>query len=168
MSSCVTTLTADGAFTLPGALAGGAAYAVTIASQPANQQCTLANGSGTIAAANVSSVTVTCTTFRVTATIGTSGGTLTHPSGAAIIIPAGALPQASVISAPLLVYRLAMLLWALWLAAALVRWMRWAWDCFMDGGAWKRPWPKHVPAPRVAPRTSVPPAESTPAPEGTS
>ena len=42
----------------------------------------------------------------------------------------GSLPAASVISVPLGVYRLAMLAWALWLALALLRWLRWGWDCF--------------------------------------
>lgn len=49
----------------------------------------------------------------------------------------GMLPRGFVLSAPLLVYRIAMLLWALWLAAALVRWMRWAWEAFTEGGAWR-------------------------------
>ena len=34
-------------------------------------------------------------------------------------------------SVPLLVYRLAMLAWALWLALSL---LRWAWDSFTTGG----------------------------------
>ena len=40
---------------------------------------------------------------------------------------------------PLLVYRAAMLAWALWLALALLRWLRWGWGCFTAGGGW-RPW----------------------------
>jgi hypothetical protein len=53
---------ANGAFTFPDALADGAAYAVTVGTQPSNpaQTCTVANGSGTIAAANVTDVAVTC------------------------------------------------------------------------------------------------------------
>ncbi len=47
------------------------------------------------------------------------------------------LPTAWVITVPLLVYRIAMLLWALWLAMALLRWLRWGWDCFSDGNIWK-------------------------------
>jgi hypothetical protein len=49
----------------------------------------------------------------------------------------GALPRPWVLSVPLLVYRLAMLAWALWLAQALVGWLRWAWDCFGTGGLWR-------------------------------
>jgi hypothetical protein len=48
------------------------------------------------------------------------------------------LPHASVLSVPLGIYRLAMLAWALWLARALVGWLRWAWDCMASGGLWKR------------------------------
>jgi len=40
--------------------------------------------------------------------------------------------SAWVISVPLLVYRLAMLAWALWLALALLRWLRWG--CAPQGG----------------------------------
>jgi hypothetical protein len=47
------------------------------------------------------------------------------------------LPSAWVFSVPLLVYRLAMLTWALWLAQALVRWLRWGWECFSAGELWR-------------------------------
>jgi hypothetical protein len=49
------------AFTFPTSLAGGTSYAVTIAAQPAGQTCVVSNGSGNIAAANVTNVQVTCT-----------------------------------------------------------------------------------------------------------
>ncbi len=48
------------------------------------------------------------------------------------------LPQALVVSLPLLWYRVAMLLWSLWLAFALLRWLRWGWECFAAGGAWPK------------------------------
>jgi hypothetical protein len=47
------------------------------------------------------------------------------------------LPQPWVASVPLLVYRLAMLAWALWLALALVRWLRWGWGCFSTVELWR-------------------------------
>jgi hypothetical protein len=47
------------------------------------------------------------------------------------------LPRPWVLSVPLLVYRLAMLAWALWLAQALVRWLRWVWGCFSEGELWR-------------------------------
>jgi hypothetical protein len=61
----------------------------------------------------------------------------------------GHLPTAWVISVPLLVYRLAMLAWALWLALALLRWLRWGWESVTAGGGWRpwRPSPPPLPAP---------------------
>lgn len=47
------------------------------------------------------------------------------------------LPQAWVLSLPLWVYRLLMLGWALWLAFALLRWLRWGWACFSQQGIWR-------------------------------
>ncbi len=47
------------------------------------------------------------------------------------------LPAPWVLSVPLLVYRLAMLGWALWLAMALLRWLRWGWESFTTGGGWR-------------------------------
>jgi hypothetical protein len=67
----------------------------------------------------------------------------------------GALPRPLVFSVPLLVYRLAMLAWALWLATALLRWVRQGWEALGTGGLWRPRPPKVVTAP-------VPPA--TPAP----
>jgi hypothetical protein len=49
-----------GAFTFPTPVASGAAYAVTVATEPTGQTCSVANGSGIIGAANVTNVTVTC------------------------------------------------------------------------------------------------------------
>ena len=49
------------------------------------------------------------------------------------------LPTAWVLSVPLMVYRVAMLAWALWLAFALLRWLRWGWAAYAEGGLW-RPW----------------------------
>ena len=48
------------------------------------------------------------------------------------------LPQPWVISVPLLAYRLLMLAWALWLAFALLGWLRWGWDNFSEGGLWRK------------------------------
>jgi hypothetical protein len=31
-----------------------------------------------------------------------------------------------------------MLLWALWLAASLIRWLRWAWSQFSGGGYFRK------------------------------
>ncbi len=51
---------ANGAFTFAGGLGSGSGYAVTVGTQPSAQTCTVANGNGTIANANVTSVEVTC------------------------------------------------------------------------------------------------------------
>jgi len=48
------------------------------------------------------------------------------------------LPQPLVVSVSIWYYRLLMLAWALWLAAALIRWLKWGWTQFSEGGCWKR------------------------------
>lgn len=48
------------------------------------------------------------------------------------------LPEVSIISLPIWGYRVVMLLWSLWLAYALMRWMRWGWNCFSNGGLWAK------------------------------
>lgn len=53
-------LTADGAFTFTTELADAATYAVTVLTQPSGQVCTVSSGTGTIASADVTDVTVTC------------------------------------------------------------------------------------------------------------
>jgi hypothetical protein len=49
----------------------------------------------------------------------------------------GALPTGHVINAPMAAYRLAMLAWALWLAFSLLKWLRYGWNAFSDGGMWR-------------------------------
>jgi hypothetical protein len=48
------------------------------------------------------------------------------------------LPTATVISVPLMVYRLLMLAWALWLAVSLLNWLKWSWGCFSRNGLWNK------------------------------
>jgi len=50
---------------------------------------------------------------------------------------AGALPTAGFISVSLVFYRVAILLWALWMAFALLKWLRWGWTCFSKGEMWR-------------------------------
>lgn len=61
--------TTNGSFTFPAQLADNASYVVSVMTQPSNpaQVCTVSNGSGTVAGANVTSVSVACVT-------GSSGG----------------------------------------------------------------------------------------------
>ena len=47
------------------------------------------------------------------------------------------LPRSGVLSVPLLAYRAVMLAWALWLALALLRWLRWGWAQFSRGELWR-------------------------------
>ena len=64
-------VTANGTFTFTTPLVVGAAYKVTVSVQPTGELCTVTNGTGTVAAANVTNVAVAC---KVTHTI---GGTVT-------------------------------------------------------------------------------------------
>ena len=66
-------VSANGSFSFATALSDGAGYAVTVFAQPTNpnQACVVSNGSGNVAGANVSNVSVVCTTNTYTI-----GGTL--------------------------------------------------------------------------------------------
>ncbi len=55
------TRTINGSFSFTTALADAAAYSVTVLTQPTGQTCNVASGSGNVAAANVTTVVVTCT-----------------------------------------------------------------------------------------------------------
>ena len=73
------------------------------------------------------------------------------------------LPVPAVISVSIWFYRLLMLAWALWLAFALLRWVKWGWRNFTAGMLWRArpPQPAPLPAatPPVPPVPPVPPAE---------
>ena len=51
---------ANGSFTFATPLASGAAYAVTVRTNPAGQVCTVSGGSGTVGSGNVTGVAVSC------------------------------------------------------------------------------------------------------------
>ncbi len=76
------TLTANGSFAFPSPIATGTLYAVTVSAQPAypprTQVCTVTNGSGTVGAANVTTVSVACATtpFTVGGMVSGLAGTL--------------------------------------------------------------------------------------------
>ncbi len=80
---------------------------------------------------------------------------------------ASLLPAAWVISVPLLVYRISMLLWALWLAMALLRWLGWGWDCFSEDTTWKKTPPGKKKMARTKRKATRPakPVSKTVAPE---
>jgi hypothetical protein len=70
---------------------------------------------------------------------------------------ANALPGAGVLSVSLWAYKIAMLAWALWLANALIGWLRWGFEAWTHGGYWRRNAPKAVAAP-----PPLPPAAGSP------
>jgi predicted RNA-binding protein with TRAM domain len=75
-----TPLSSDGSFTFSTPVAEGSTYSVTVLTQPVAQTCTVINGSGTLGAANVTNVSVSCVTNSTTltasstATIPVNGG----------------------------------------------------------------------------------------------
>ena len=104
---------AGGLFTFATALALGASYVVTVKTQPSNpaQTCSVTNASGTVASANISSVSVSCTNNPTAATtaVGTAlpvppaskvidatGGSISSADGRmTVTVPAGAVAAAS-------------------------------------------------------------------------
>jgi len=58
-------------------------------------------------------------------------------------------------------YRLAMLLWALWLATALIRWLRTAWQHSSTGGHFRPPSPPTRPSPSPSPSPATDPSTTT-------
>ncbi|MGH8488094.1 MAG: hypothetical protein ACREXS_04270, partial [Gammaproteobacteria bacterium] len=62
-----------------------------------------------------------------------------------------ALPRAVVWSVPLSAYRLLMLGWALWLAYALLGWLRWGWGCYSTHGLWRSIRPRIAETPAQSP-----------------
>jgi hypothetical protein len=67
------------------------------------------------------------------------------------------LPHAGVVSISLWYYKLAMLAWALWLANALIGWLRWVFDAWTKGGYWrKREQKRPMPPLPAQPATEAP------------
>lgn len=75
-------ISADGTFTFATKLANNATYNVTVGTQPSGQTCTVTNGSGTIASANVTNVTVNCSA----ATAFSVGGTVSGLTGTGLVL----------------------------------------------------------------------------------
>jgi 6-phosphogluconolactonase (cycloisomerase 2 family) len=76
-------IASNGIFNFSNRAAAGATYAVTVFTQPTNpsQVCTVANGTGTVASANVITVAVTCTSNLYSV-----GGTLTGLNGTGLVL----------------------------------------------------------------------------------
>jgi ribosomal protein S11 len=66
-----TTLAASGSFSFSSPVASGSNYAVTIMAQPAGQSCSVTNGSGIVAAADITNVSISCSdnTYNVAVSI---------------------------------------------------------------------------------------------------
>jgi len=92
----------------------------------------------------------------------------------------GAFPDTSIWSAPLWTYKALMLLWALWLAASIIHWLRWGFAALRTGGGYRPRGPRvHRANPQVnladieaaeaelkRNRPSPPPGEGGVGPEG--
>jgi N-acetylneuraminic acid mutarotase len=81
-----TTVTASGGFSSSTPVSSGSNYAVTIMTQPVGQTCSVTNGSGLVAAADVSDVSINCSdnTYNVTVTVTglVAGGLILENNGA--------------------------------------------------------------------------------------
>lgn len=84
-------LTANGPFTFPTQLPNGSSYSVAVASQPTgpNQSCTVTNGTGVIAGANVTNVGLNCTTTAASCTSATSLGSMSGDQGSTSFVANG-------------------------------------------------------------------------------
>jgi N-acetylneuraminic acid mutarotase len=76
-----TTVSSNTTFTFSTEIASGSGYAVAISTLPVGQACSVANGSGTVAAGNVTNVAVNCTdnTYDI-------GGTVTGLTGSGLVL----------------------------------------------------------------------------------
>ena len=74
-------VSANGSFTFATPVAAGAAYSVTVKTNPSGQACTVSNASGTVGSANVTNVAVTCASPRAYSV----GGTVSGLSGTVVL-----------------------------------------------------------------------------------
>jgi sugar lactone lactonase YvrE len=70
----------NGAFTFANQIASGSPYNVTVLTQPTGQSCSVASGTGTMGAANIANVAITCTTDTYTV-----GGTVSQLNGSMVL-----------------------------------------------------------------------------------
>ena len=77
-----------GAFTFPNQLGGGAAYTVTVKTQPSApaQNCVVTNGTGTVGAANITDVAVACSAAGTYTGTYTVGGTVSGLVGSGLTL----------------------------------------------------------------------------------
>jgi hypothetical protein len=77
------TISGNGGFAFKTPLADGSSYAVTVATQPSNQSCSVSNGSGTVTGSNVTSVAVSCVGDNQSYAI---GGTVSNLGGSGLVL----------------------------------------------------------------------------------
>jgi hypothetical protein len=84
-------VSANGTFTFPTPLANRATYAVTVHTQPSGQICSVLNGLGTVASANVTNILIVCIVPPAggSGLLTTNGGTVSTPA-AIVTAPSGA------------------------------------------------------------------------------
>lgn len=75
-------ITANGAFNFPALVTASSTYRVAVRNQPANQTCTVSNGSGTASGTHVTNVAVACVNNTSPRTI---GGTVTGLNGTLVV-----------------------------------------------------------------------------------
>jgi N-acetylneuraminic acid mutarotase len=76
-----TTVSSNTTFTFSTQIASGSGYAVTVSTLPVGQACSVTNGSGTVAASDVSNVVVNCTDNNYDI-----GGTVTGLTGSGLVL----------------------------------------------------------------------------------
>ena len=68
-------------------------------------------------------------------------------------------PTAWMFTIPMIIYRILMLLWALWLAFSVISWSKWFWQCFSTHGYWRSVnWKKKL---KPGEPAKIPPKAST-------
>jgi hypothetical protein len=88
-SDIVSVSSEDTAFQFPAAVAYSSSYAVTVATQPAGQACAVSTGSGTMPAATVDTVAVSCTDepFTLSGTVSNSPGVTLANGSDTLLVP---------------------------------------------------------------------------------
>jgi N-acetylneuraminic acid mutarotase len=87
----------NGSANFSASLASGTAYTVSVGTQPGGETCTVANGSGTVASANVTAPAVSCTpnsTPQYTVTVNVSG----FASGPTLVLQLDGIAQIAITS----------------------------------------------------------------------
>jgi len=92
-STVITNPTAS--FTFSTKIASGSAYAVSVSTQPSGQTCSVSNASGNVASANVTNVTISCTTNTYSI-----GGTVTGLSSGQSVTLQNNLTNSTAITNP--------------------------------------------------------------------